>query len=522
MRYHPARHVLSRLLCVALVILAGGCASLTDIDEVARTPSYALSDPSGTPLHESLKPLFDSHPGQSGFLTLPTGEGAFIARLRLVEAAQKTLDFQYYIWHEDLTGSALHHQLLVAADRGVRVRILQDDLNTAGMDQTLRMLDAHENIEVRLFNPFANRDLRADDLVTDTRRINHRMHNKTLTADAIATVFGGRNIGDEYFAANTEVMFGDMDALAVGPIAGEVSSQFDLYWNSDWAYPIAGFYQDEFISAEALAAFRRRSDELMAEARASRYANALEAFGLRRDDSFADLDFSWSDWVLAYDHPSKVDAKEVSADTHLAPKLLEGLSGTQRDLLIVSPYFVPGEELTEFLIGLVDRGVRVRILTNSLLSNDVAAVHAVYIRYREDLVRGGVELYELRADAGRKLGNTGEQVESDKTSLHAKFFVLDEERLWVGSYNMDGRSTIFNTELGAYFASPAVAMRLSEDFDDDLINYAFRVELDEDDSLQWVTLRDGQEEVLHEEPDTSWWERVTTGAMSVIAPEKQL
>jgi putative cardiolipin synthase len=212
----------------------------------------------------------------------------------------------------------------------------------------------------------------------------------------------------------------------------------------------------------------------------------------------------------------------VSAETHLAPTLLKGLSGTQRDLLIVSPYFVPGEDLTEFLIGLVDRGVRVRILTNSLLSNDVAAVHAGYIRYREDLVKGGVELYELRADAGRKVGVTGAQVESDKSSLHAKFFVLDEELLWVGSYNMDGRSTIFNTELGAFFTSPEVARQLSAELDDGLVDYAFRVELDQDGNLQWVTNRNGEQEVLHEEPDTDWWERATTGVMSVIAPEKQL
>lgn len=520
--YFIARRAVSRLLGCVLVALVSACASLPDVEEVARTPSYALGGPDGTQLHGTLKPLLDSHPGQSGFLTLPAGEAAFLARLRLVGAAQKTLDVQYYIWHEDLTGASLHNQLLAAADRGVRVRILQDDLNTAGMDETLRLLDAHENIEVRLFNPFANRKHRADDMVTDTQRINHRMHNKTLTADAIATVFGGRNIGDEYFAANTEVMFGDMDALAVGPIAGEVSSQFDLYWNSDWAYPIAHFYRDETITGEELAAFRERSDEQMAAARQSRYANALKAFSLLHEDSIADLNFSWSNWVLAYDHPSKVETKEVSAETHLAPTLLKGLSGTQRDLLIVSPYFVPGEDLTEFLIGLVDRGVRVRILTNSLLSNDVAAVHAGYIRYREDLVKGGVELYELRADAGRKVGVTGEQVEADKSSLHAKFFVLDEERLWVGSYNMDGRSTIFNTELGAYFTSPEIAGQLSAELDDDLVDYAFRVELDQDGSLQWVTNRNGEQEVLHEEPDTDWWERATTGVMSVIAPEKQL
>ncbi len=523
MRYCRIRGAVSRWLTIGLVVLAAGCASLPDVAEVTRTPSHALSDPAGTRLYDSLQPLLAGHPGQSGFLALPVGEKAFITRLRLVDAAQKTLDLQYYIWHEDLTGAALHNRLLAAADRGVRVRILQDDLNTTGMDETLRLLDAHENVEVRLFNPFANRERRADDMVTDTARINHRMHNKTLTADAIATVFGGRNIGDEYFAANTEVMFGDMDALAVGPIAGEVSSQFDLYWNSEWSYPIAAFFQGAPISEQELASFRRSSDENFQAARQSDYADALREFALLREESIANLEFAWSSWILAYDHPSKVETKEVSAETHLAPKLLEGLAATERDLLIVSPYFVPGDDMTKFLVGLVDRGVRVRILTNSLLSNDVAAVHAGYIRYREELVRGGVELYELRADAGRKFGSTGKEVESEKTSLHAKFFVLDEQRLWVGSYNMDGRSTIFNTELGAFFTSPETARRLSVEFDDaSLINQAFRVELDDDDRLQWVTVRNGEREVLHEEPDTSWWERATTGVMSVIAPEKQL
>ncbi len=511
-----------RFFLASFLVLVTACVSLPDVEEVARTPSSALSDPSGTQLYNTLQPLLSSHPDQSGFLTLPIGEEAFITRMRLVRAAQKTLDFQYYIWHADQTGSALHHQLLQAADRGVRVRILQDDLNTTGMDETLRMLDAHPQIEVRLFNPFANRKHRADDLVTDTKRINHRMHNKTLTADAIASVFGGRNIGDEYFGANTEVMFGDMDALAVGPIAGEISSQFDLYWNSDWAYPIATFYPDDEISEQALAEFRQRLDNKMIEIRQSDYADALKAFTESGEGHIAKSDFVWSDWILAFDQPGKVETKEVSPETHLAPKLKEGMAKTERDLLIVSPYFIPGDEFTDFLVGLVDKGVRVRILTNSLLSNDVAAVHAGYSRYRDALVDGGVELYELRADAGRKVGDTGEEVEAEKSSLHAKFFVLDETRLWVGSYNLDGRSTIFNTELGAYFSSPDVARRLSKEFDGDLINFAFRLEHDKNGELQWVTVRNGREERLDKEPDTDWWDRVSNEVMSVIAPEKQL
>ncbi len=518
----PMIHQTKTLLLAVLAALATACTSLPEVADVRRTQSQALADPSGTRLYGSLSPLFAAHPGKSGFMTLAAGEEAFIARLRLVEAAQKTLDFQYYIWHEDLTGSSLHNQLLAAADRGVRVRILQDDLNTAGMDETLRILDAHPNVEVRLFNPFANREHRMDDMLTDTKRINHRMHNKSVTADAIATIFGGRNIGDEYFGANTEVMFGDMDALAVGPIAAEVSSQFDLYWNSDWSYPISSFYADDVVTKADTDAYRKRSDEQLAVALESRYARALQTFDMVRQDSFADLDYYWSEWVLAYDQPGKVETREVSTGTHLVPKLMEGLSQAERDVLIVSPYFVPGEDFTDFLVGLVDQGLRVRILTNSLLSNDVAAVHAGYIRYREDLVRGGVELFELRADAGRKADTTEDVIESDKTSLHAKFFVLDHKRLWVGSYNLDGRSTIFNTELGAFFDSPEVARNVSEQFDEDLIKYAFRVTLDDEGDLLWVTVRNGEEEYLHEEPDTDWWQRTSTGIMSVIAPEKQL
>lgn len=517
---HPRR--LARVTALLLTLLLGACASLPDVDEVGRTASYRQDDVSGTRLYNSLQSTLAQHPGQSGFHTLPWGEDAFIARMRLVRAADKTLDLQYYIWHEDLTGSALFHSVMAAADRGVRVRLLLDDLNTADMDETLRLLDAHGSIEVRLFNPFANREHRIDDIATDSVRINHRMHNKTLTVDGIATVFGGRNVGDEYFAANTEVIFGDMDALAVGPIAMEVSDQFDLYWNSDYAYPIATFYRDAAISDEQLAAYRLRSEDNIREMRASQYADALKQFDLLREDDITNLDFAWSDWVLAYDQPGKVETREVAPETHLLPKLKQGMDMAQRDLMIVSPYFVPGEELTEYLVGLVDKGVRVRILTNSLLSNDVSAVHAGYIRYREDLVEGGVEMYELRADAERQVSAGPVEVVSERSSLHAKFFVFDEHWLWVGSYNMDGRSTIYNTELGAYFANPEVARKISRDFDQILPTIAFRVQMDDQGDLQWVTLRDGQEEILDQEPDTTWWQRTTTGVLKVIVPEKQL
>ena len=389
---HPTNALsrLGRLCASALCLLVVACASLPA--EVQRSETRSFEDTAGTALGQNLQPLLAAHPGRSGFLTLVDGEEAFIARLRAIEAAQRSIDAQYYIWHDDLTGRVLHNRLLVAADRGVRVRLLLDDLDTAGKDEMLRLIDAHPNIEIRLFNPFANRNTRAGDFLGDTRRINHRMHNKTLTVDNQLTVFGGRNIGDEYFAATTDVGFGDMDALAVGPIVQEVSEQFDLYWNNRLVYPIDAFDWDTPVDPGAVTAFRAQSDDYLEAARGSAYADILRQFEAAKVEDLAQLDLVWSAWALVYDQPDKLRAKEVSEGTHLAPKLRQGMDMTRQELIIVSPYFVPGEDLTRYLTSLVDRGVRVRILANSLQAKDVSLVDAGFMRYRRDLSDGGVEL----------------------------------------------------------------------------------------------------------------------------------
>lgn len=510
-------------LFVALTVAAalGACSALPTGYE--RTASHAITDTADTRLGQRLQPLMDANPGQSGFYTLRDGEGAFAARLRAITVAEKSLDAQYYIWHDDLTGRSMHNQLLAAADRGVRVRLLLDDLDTAGKDEILRKIDAHPNVEIRLFNPFANRDRRARDFIGDTRRINRRMHNKTLTADNLVTIFGGRNIGDEYFAAAQDVGFGDMDALAVGPIAGEVAQQFDLYWNSENAYPISAFKFKQEISAEAVAAFRADSDAYTAQAKQTQYADIIRQYDLAVMDDLATLGFVWSDWRLIYDQPTKVTAKKVTAETHLAPKLKAGMDRTERDLIIVSPYFVPGETFTAYLVGLVERGVRVRILTNSLQANDVSMVHAGYMRYREDLVSGGVELYEFKALNNRlRRQQDKARIGASKASLHAKFFGFDETYLFIGSFNLDGRSVALNSELGAYYASPEEAQLLSEIFDTDILSFAYRVTLDEDGDLVWTTAKDGVEVTVTREPDTTWWKRFSTGFLSLIVPESQL
>ena len=508
---------------VSLILIVSGCASLPT--DVQRTESFALVETSGTALGIEIQPMVKQHAGHSGFHALKESIDAYAARLLLVNAAQKSIDLQYYIWHDDLTGKVLHNRLLAAADRGVRVRLLLDDMDTAGKDDMLHIIDAHPNIEIRLYNPFAGRNSRMGDYITDTRRINRRMHNKTLTVDNQATVFGGRNIGDEYFGAAERVGFSDLDALAIGPVVGEISDQFDLYWNSQWVYPLAAFKPDEAVTEKRITDFRAQSDAYLEEARTSEYAVALRALDIAKKTSVAELDFIWSRWVLVYDQPSKVEATEVKKETHLAPRLKEAFEKAQQEVLIVSPYFVPGSNFTEYLTGLVKKGVRVRIMTNSLAANDVPMVYAGYQRYQEPLVRGGVELYEYKPiksaqskEKKKKSGWTG----SSRASLHGKYLGFDQRYMFIGSFNLDARSVALNTELGVYFESPEYGSLLVEAFDETAMTKGYRVLLTDEGELEWLTLEDGKEVRFDVEPETSWWKRFSTDFLSIFVPESQL
>ena len=511
------------LIIFVLPLFMSGCASLpTDFE---RSPSHLIKETSDTRLGYVIEPVVAIHPEKSGFHALTEGIDAFATRLYLVQTADKTLDIQYYIWHDDLTGKALHNQLLAAADRGVRVRLLLDDLDTAGKDEMLHIIDAHPNIEIRLFNPFANRSSRFGDFLTDTTRINHRMHNKSLTADNQVTIFGGRNIGDEYFDAAEEVGFSDLDVLAIGPVVTEVSQSFDLYWNSQWVYPLAAFKPDKPVDTSQIMAFREQSDAFIQAARSSEYADAIRALDIAKLPSAAELDYSWGRWKLVYDQPSKVEAMDVKKETHLAPTLKEGMDKTKSELLIVSPYFVPGSNFTNYLVGLVKSGKRVRILTNSLAANDVPMVHAGYMRYREDLVKGGVELYEFKAIKGASKETKKTKAKwsgSSRASLHGKFLGFDRRFMFVGSFNLDGRSVALNTELGVFFESPKYAQMMAKGFDQNSMIKAYRVLLTDDDELQWVTLEDGKEVRFVVEPEAGFWKRFGAGFMSIFVPESQL
>ncbi|WP_455207194.1 phospholipase D family protein [Kaarinaea lacus] len=519
------------VIVILLLLNISGCASLPK--DYKRIPSYTLQDTKETPLAIKVAPAVADHPEQSGFYLLSSGMDAFVARVGLIDQAQRSLDIQYYIWHADTTGILLVDRLLNAADRGVRVRLLLDDLDTAGKDSAIRSLDAHPNIEIRLYNPFADRSFRAMGFVTDLRRVNRRMHNKSLTADNAATIVGGRNIGNEYFGATSHAEFSDLDVLALGPIVQDVSNMFDAYWNSDSVIPVSAFKVDQPLTKDELAQYRAKFEKDVVKEANNPYVKALLESNVLTRMQYTSMKFYWGESVLLYDDPSKVNAEQVTAETHLAPKLSTYINQAQQEVIIISPYFVPGTILVEYLGSLVKKGVRVIVLTNSLAANDVGVVHAGYMRYRIALLKRGVELYEFKSRLESGAKQRKKWMGSSNASLHAKTFAIDRRAIFVGSFNLDPRSVALNTEMGVLFESPEMVATLTDIFKKNIIHDAYRLGLTitpaeesdsgfEQDELFWVTIENGKEVRYNTDPDTSWWQRFSVGFLSIFVPESML
>jgi cardiolipin synthase C len=492
-----------RLAVCGLVALAG-CAGLPT--GVERLPSSALADTDGTRLGRAVAPAVAAHAGKSGIHAIANARDAFAARVLLARAAERSLDVQYYIWRADTTGKLLCEALWQAAERGVRVRLLLDDNGTRGLDEDMITLDAHPRIEVRLFNPYASRGMRLGELVTDFARLNRRMHNKSFTADNQATIVGGRNVGDEYFGAETPVAFSDLDVVAVGAVVSEVSASFDAYWNSESAYPAA-----TLISA-APASTRQDWTEANQRPEAAKYLEALRATPLVQQLLARSLPLEWAAARVVSDDPSKVLHPPERADLHMLPRLVAALGEPARQLDLISPYFVPTKGGTAALRALAERGVTVRVLTNSLAATDVAPVHAGYARYREELLRSGVRLYELKPTVEKS--ERGVSGGSSDASLHAKTFAVDRSRIFVGSFNFDPRSARLNTEMGVVVESLALATQLSDSLDRLLPRDAYEVRLS-NGNLEWV---DGERRYTSE-PGTGFLRRVWIDLLSILPIE---
>ncbi|HSG90312.1 MAG TPA: phospholipase D family protein [Pseudomonadales bacterium] len=504
---------------MAALLLAVGCATLPDPS--AASPSHKLPATADSFLARKAAAASED-PSVSALTPLATGTDAFLARVALAKLAERSLDLQYYIWHRDSTGNALAAQLLLAADRGVRVRLLLDDLGSPVGDERLLSLSAHPSIEVRLFNPVADRDRGVLGLALDFGRINHRMHNKSMTADNAMTIVGGRNIGDEYFGAGSTMAFADLDVLGAGAVADQVSDSFDLFWNSSSAWPIEALAKQR-PSSDEVAAFEARMRALAESSLSNDYVVRLQTTDLAEDARDGALTWYVGEVQVLHDDPDKATGKE---DDLLIEQLHGVLDEAEEELVVVSPYFVPGDPGVALFRRLVERGVRVTIITNSLSATDVGAVHAGYARYRKDLLRAGVTLYELRpdvervADAGRRPGYLPGS--SSRASLHAKTFCIDREQLFVGSMNLDPRSVLINTEVGVVIDNPALASMAAESMLEQAQIRAYRVELDDDDALLWRSSENGEAVVHHQEPNTSVLQRLGIWFLSLLPIESQL
>jgi putative cardiolipin synthase len=480
-----------RWLVLVVAVALAACGSVPVAP--APVPSYAMAPREGSPFAVAEASIRSTHgPEASGFMLLDRNEDALAWRLALVDSARHSLDLQYYVWFGDRSGQLLMARVIAAADRGVRVRILFDDLNSMLHDMShvelrdgaIGILDQHPNIEMRLFNGWQQRGLfgRIVEGATRFTQLNRRMHNKQMIADNRAAIIGGRNIGDEYFGLNETFNFHDLDVLAVGPAAREASAVFDRYWNSDTvrrppAVPAAA--PADGLSEAGLRAIR----DLQADPRAAAilagqrsWAREIEALPSRLVPGRGRVDA---------DPPSR----DESVRNRMPRAIHQLLQGAQREVLITNAYVIPDAALIEDLRTLVARGVQVRLLTNSLASHDVPAVNSHYERWRTELLRLGVGLHELRSDAAiqSSLVDTA-PVRGGFVGLHVKALVVDRERAFVGSMNLDPRSEVFNAEMGIVVDSPALARALATGMERDMGEAnSWRLWLAEDGTPRWTS-----------------------------------
>lgn len=467
-----------------------------------------------TTIDRELAPRLAAHPGKTGVLMIPGGLEAFAARATSARASGRSLDLQYYMWHDDLVGHLLGREVYAAAERGVRVRLLLDDINAEGLDPALMVLDAHPNIEIRLYNPFRNREglWRLLEMVQRVFSINHRMHNKAWIADGRVAVVGGRNVGDEYFDAHQEVNFRDLDLLLAGPAVADASAIFDRYWNSPAVVPIAALSDKRPAELQAyIAQIDGEAESGQAQRYLQRVSNSLD-----RDLPW-DTGMHWSAGVRVLSDPAQ--KRGDGGDDWLVTQLIAQLATTEHEALLISPYFVPGDEGSDGLIGLVGKGAQVGVVTNSLAANDVPAVHSGYARYRERLLAGGVRLYEIRRSGP---GAAASLFGSSGASLHTKAFVVDGARGFVGSFNLDPRSAELNTEMGVLFEDATLAASLRREYERLAAPaLSYRVAL-EDGRLRWLDETSRPPRLLDHEPDAGLMRRATARVMGWLPIESQL
>ncbi|MBT8074470.1 MAG: phospholipase D family protein [Xanthomonadales bacterium] len=509
------QQTIKTFLPIALALFLAGCA--TAPLDFPKTYSEAPTDTSDTYLAGEAARWVAGQPGESGYYPLLKGLDALGARLALIDRAERTIDAQYFLMKPDSAGRLFAGKLLEAADRGVRIRLLLDDIFTTVEDDGLILLNQHPNIELRLFNPIGRGGLYYLSYVGHFKLANRRMHNKSITVDNQISIVGGRNIADEYFELLGHTEFVDFDMLAVGPVTADISTTFDRFWNHELSVPMEAFETGKQLAD--LETVRANVNKDVREASRSIYGRALQSPLMReiREDKI-DL-YSGSSRVIT-DDPDKLLNRVSDDQKILVTELAKIVAEAKSDVVVITPYFIPGKRGVEFWRSITAKGVRVVILTNSLATNNHVPVHSAYARYRHDMIDAGVELYEVRVDASRPPeGETGPGY--DSLTLHTKAVFIDRRMTFVGSLNLDPRSIDINTESGVFIDSGPLAAKLTSKLFEVLPTFAYRVTENEKGKLKWTVRIDGMDVVEDKEPQAGGWLRFKAWLFRA-APESQL
>ena len=505
------------LLSLFSYLFLFSCATLPEY--VPQEPTTSWQSPEETTAGKIFAGDIAAHPGKSGAILLPGGEDALLTRNAMAGIAERTLDIQYYIWKGDTVGLLLLQRLVEAADRGVRVRVLLDDHTVKAKDLSLASFSGHPNMEIRLFNPLAGRKKGPITFLADFSRVNHRMHNKLFVMDNTIAVIGGRNIADRYFGVSSKANTRDLDVAVVGPVVQELSGTFDMFWNSQWAYPVESLAEEIPGSGEMEDLKKQLSEEVTAGVTTLPWSVDIDSPAMYSKLEELRPEFTWAPMEVLYDTPDKVQSSEARI-VDATRGLMDGL---KRELLMEVAYFVPGKEGVAGAKELTERGVRVKVLTNSLASNNVLAAHAGYAKYRVPMLEAGAEMYEYRPDAADRK-DWSPAAANAPTQMHTKVFVIDREMAFIGTFNLDPRSKVINTEIGVLIRHPGFAEQTAAFIERGMEpGNAYRVLLDDESrEARWIR-RDGEKTRTYRyDPKTGFFRNLGVAFIRLFPIEGQL
>lgn len=506
-----------RVVCLCLCFLiVGGCTTVDFTVERSVSKKASYQSTANTTLAKEVDAFLTGKDGLNAFYPLDNGMDALGVRLNLAETAEQTIDVQTFLMKDDTASMVMCDAFLKAADRGVKIRFLLDDIFTTTPDKWLALLGEHKNIEVRLFNPISRKGIDKFNFIGHFDSANRRMHNKSFTVDNHVSVVGGRNIADEYYQLNTDNMFTDFDVLAAGPIADDISQSFDEFWNHERSIPAQ--YLISLPGDLSLVAVRQEIDDLLEADCSNLYKQSTSSETLKKlmaDNSLYYL----ASAKLMTDNPANLFVKNGEDPMTLTRDMREVLRSAKQEVTFITPYFVPGDAGVELLKELVNKGVAVNIITNSLASNNHIPVQSAYSQYRKKVIEAGGNIYEIRVNATSVL--TQDKDAPKTMTLHTKVIMIDRQYLFAGSLNLDPRSTQINTEMGLLINNKVMTSALAEQTFAELPAATYRVVVNEKGKTEWHGEHDGEEVIYFKEPQTSAWKRFKAWFMR-IAPENQL